>query len=44
MCEQDGVGCSAGIEAGVYVPETVSLHVRVNKGREWERGTNFVIM
>jgi hypothetical protein len=35
--EEDRVGCPAGVEAGVYVPETISLIFCVNKELKWER-------
>ena len=44
MGEEKGVGCSAGVEAGVYVPKSVSLCFDVNIELKFEGGKYFVVM
>jgi hypothetical protein len=36
--EEKGVGCSAGVEAGVYMPESVALSSDVNVELKLEGG------
>lgn len=42
MGEEKGVGCSAGVEAGVYVPKSVALSFMSILNPNWRKGSSLL--